>query len=41
MYKAPVEDIQFTLRHVAGLAPALEQGALGDLSDDLAEAILL
>ena len=40
MYKAPVEDILFTLNHVAGLKPALAAGALGDLSDDLAEAIL-
>ena len=24
MYKAPVEDIAFTLKHVVGLKPALE-----------------
>jgi acyl-CoA dehydrogenase len=40
MYKAPVEEIAFTLKHVAGLAPALEGGHLGDLSDDLVDAIL-
>ncbi|MGE6741044.1 acyl-CoA dehydrogenase [Allorhizobium pseudoryzae] len=40
MYKAPVEDIAFTLKHVAGLAPALAEGRLGDLSDDLVDAIL-
>ncbi|MBB4064387.1 acyl-CoA dehydrogenase [Gellertiella hungarica] len=40
MYKAPVEDILFTLKHVAGLGPALEEGALGDLSEDLVDAIL-
>ncbi|MDX3925579.1 MAG: acyl-CoA dehydrogenase [Shinella sp.] len=40
MYKAPVDEIAFTLKHVAGLAPALEEGRLGDLSDDLVDAIL-
>lgn len=40
MYKAPVEDIAFTLKHVAGLAPALAEGRLGDLTDDLVDAIL-
>jgi alkylation response protein AidB-like acyl-CoA dehydrogenase len=40
MYKAPVEEIAFTLKHVAGLAPALEEGRLGDLTDDLVDAIL-
>jgi alkylation response protein AidB-like acyl-CoA dehydrogenase len=40
MYKAPVDDILFTLKHVAGLKPALEGGRFGDLSEDLAEAIL-
>lgn len=28
MYKAPVEEIAFTLNHVAGLAEALEIGRL-------------
>lgn len=40
MYKAPVEDIAFTLNHVAGLKQALGEGKLGDLSDDLVDAIL-
>lgn len=40
MYKAPVEEIAFTLNHVAGLGAALEEGRLGDLSGDLVEAIL-
>ncbi|MGF9693182.1 acyl-CoA dehydrogenase [Rhizobium sp. 0TCS1.26] len=40
MYRAPVEDIAFTLKHVAGLAKALDDGRLGDLSDDLVDAIL-
>ncbi len=40
MYKAPVEEIAFTLKHVAGLAKAIDEGKLGDLSDDLVDAIL-
>ncbi|MCV3735468.1 acyl-CoA dehydrogenase (plasmid) [Rhizobium sp. TRM96647] len=40
MYKAPVEEIVFTLRHVAGLSAAIADGRLGELSDDLVEAIL-
>ncbi len=40
MYKAPVEEILFTLKHVAGLGAALEEGSLGDLSEDLVDAIL-
>ncbi|MFN7102465.1 MAG: acyl-CoA dehydrogenase family protein, partial [Pseudorhizobium sp.] len=40
MYKAPVEDIAFTLNHVAGLADAIAAGTLGDLGSDLVEAIL-
>jgi hypothetical protein len=40
MYKAPVEEIAFTLNHVAGLSDALEIGRFGDLSADLVEAIL-
>ena len=40
MYKAPVEEIAFTLKHVAGLTSALEGGHLGDLTDDLVDAIL-
>ncbi|MBS3648281.1 acyl-CoA dehydrogenase [Pseudaminobacter sp. 19-2017] len=40
MYRAPVAEIAFTLKHVAGMGAALETGALGDLSEDLADAIL-
>lgn len=40
MYKAPVDDISFTLKHVAGLKPALDGGAFGDLGEDLVDAIL-
>ena len=36
MYKAPVEAIAFTLKHVAGLADALH----ADLTEDLVDAIL-
>ncbi len=40
MYRAPIEDIAFTLKHVAGLKAALDNGKLGDLSEDLVDAIL-
>ena len=40
MYRAPVDEIAFTLKHVAGLEKALESGLLGDLSQDLVDAIL-
>jgi hypothetical protein len=40
MYRAPVDDIAFTLNHVAGLAAELEAGTFGDLSADLVDAIL-
>ncbi len=40
MYRAPVADIAFTLKHVAGLATALSQERFGDLSEDLVDAIL-
>ena len=40
MYKAPVEDILFTLKHVAGLGDALSSGRLGDLGEDLVDAIV-
>ncbi|AZN98608.1 acyl-CoA dehydrogenase [Mesorhizobium sp. M9A.F.Ca.ET.002.03.1.2] len=40
MYRAPVEEIAFTLKHVAGLKPALDAGAFGDLGEDLVDAIL-
>jgi hypothetical protein len=40
MYRAPVEEISFTLKHVAGLKAALEGGQFGDLSEDVVDAIL-
>ncbi|MFT4184517.1 MAG: acyl-CoA dehydrogenase [Rhizobium sp.] len=40
MYKAPVEEIAFTLKHVAGLEQAMEEGRVGDLSGDVVDAIL-
>ena len=40
MYRAPVEEIAFTLKEVAGLRTAVEAGRFGDLSLDLVDAIL-
>lgn len=40
MYKAPVEEILFTLKHVAGLNDALSSGNLGDLSEDIVDAVI-
>ncbi|WP_054309055.1 acyl-CoA dehydrogenase [Mesorhizobium sp. 1M-11] len=40
MYRAPVADIAFTLKHVAGLKPALDAGAFGELGEDLVDAVL-
>jgi acyl-CoA dehydrogenase len=40
MYRAPVDEIAFTLKHVAGMGAALDGGALGELTEDLADAIL-
>lgn len=40
MYRAPVADIAFTLKRVAGLDDAVEAGWLGDLGVDLVDAIL-
>ncbi|TAX54477.1 acyl-CoA dehydrogenase [Rhizobium leguminosarum] len=40
MYKAPVEEIAFTLKHVAGMGEAMSKGLLGDLGEDLVDAIL-
>jgi butyryl-CoA dehydrogenase len=39
-YRAPVPDIVFTMRHVAGLDRAAADGVYGDLSADLAATIL-
>ncbi|RUM26144.1 acyl-CoA dehydrogenase [Rhizobium vallis] len=40
MYKAPVEEIAFTLKHVAGMGEAISKGLFGDLGEDLVDAIL-
>ena len=40
MYRAPVAEISHTLKHVAGMKTAIEQGKLGDLSEDLVDAVL-
>src|SRR5436305_7378297 len=39
-YRAPVEDIAFTLKHSAGLKAALDEGLYGDLSEDVVDAVL-
>ena len=39
-YRAPIADISFTLKHVAGLDRAIKAGLAGDLSDDLVDAVL-
>ncbi|MBZ9674185.1 acyl-CoA dehydrogenase [Mesorhizobium sp. ES1-1] len=41
MYRAPVDDIAFTLKHVAGMKPALDAGSFGDLDEDMVDAILI
>ncbi len=40
MYKAPVDEILFTLKHVAGLGEDLADGVYGDLDSDLVDAIV-
>ncbi|MER8462748.1 acyl-CoA dehydrogenase [Mesorhizobium sp. M1396] len=40
MYRAPVEDIAFTLKHVSGMKSALDAGRFGDLGEDLVDAVL-
>jgi acyl-CoA dehydrogenase len=39
-YRAPVEDIIFTLKHAAGFAGARADGLYEDIGDDLLEAVL-
>jgi len=39
-YRAPVDEIAFTLKSVAGVDPMLADGLFPDLSDDLVDAIL-
>ena len=40
MYRAPVSEIAFTLKQVAGLSDAIAAAHFPDLSDDLVDAIL-
>ena len=40
MFKAPVQEIAFTLNHIADLEKDMEGGLYGELSDDLVNAIL-
>ena len=40
MYRAPVAEISHTLKQVADMKSALESGRLGDLSEDLVDAVL-
>ncbi len=40
MYKAPVDEILFTLKHVAGLDEDLAASVYGDLDGDLVDAIV-
>ncbi len=40
MYRAPVAEISHTLKHVTGLGAAMEKQQLGELSQDLLDAIL-
>ncbi len=40
MYRAPVSEIAFQLKHVAGLGDALEAGVFPDLAEDVVDAVL-
>ena len=40
MYRAPVAEIAFTLKHVAGLGEARAAGAFPDLTEDVLDAVL-
>jgi acyl-CoA dehydrogenase len=40
MYRSPVEDILFSLRHVAGLDDAVSQGLFGDLDWDTVASVI-
>ena len=39
-YQPPIDEIEFTLRHVVGLDQDMADGRAGDLTDDLLSAIL-
>ncbi len=40
MYRAPVSEIAFFLKHVSGLGESLEQGRFASLNDELLDAVL-
>jgi alkylation response protein AidB-like acyl-CoA dehydrogenase len=40
MYRAPVAEISHTLKQVADMKSAMDSGKLGDLSEDLVDAVL-
>jgi len=40
MYRSPVDDILYSLRHVAGLEDAINAGAFGDLDWDTVAAVI-
>ncbi len=40
MYRAPVSEIAFALKHVAGMQKALDEGRLNGLTEDLVDAVL-
>ncbi|MFZ1951680.1 MAG: acyl-CoA dehydrogenase [Pseudolabrys sp.] len=39
-YRAPVTDIAFSLKHAAGLKPALAEGLYGDLDEETVDSVL-
>jgi acyl-CoA dehydrogenase len=39
-FRAPVEEIAFTLKQAAGFKRTLDQGGYGDLTEDLVDAVL-
>src|SRR6516165_3455337 len=39
-YRAPVDDIAFTLKHAAGLKNALAEGIYGDLDEETVDSVL-
>jgi alkylation response protein AidB-like acyl-CoA dehydrogenase len=39
-YRAPVDDIAFSLKHAAGFGAALGEGLYGDLGEDVVDAVL-
>jgi len=39
-YRAPVADIAFALKHVAGLKPVLAEGLFGDLDEETVDSVL-